>query len=229
MKRRYKLLLIIFLGSMLTLIISFIFKDDKINFTALGDGVAIGMVTYDYVGPSFNDYLKDYFENKKILKNFNNDFTSQYLLIEELNDYLNENKYGKKSTMPLKQIIAKSDIVTIAIGMDEFVDYTIKNKLNSERILNYLNNYQTFLENIRSFYDKEIIIISLYPAYDMDKNIIFDVNSKLESLAVAYKCKYLNIMALAINPHYYIDNSEYYINYQGHKAIYRNILKLINY
>ena len=42
--------------------------DNKLNIVALGDGVASGETSYNIDGISYNDYIKDYFSNKKLLK-----------------------------------------------------------------------------------------------------------------------------------------------------------------
>ena len=62
MKRRYKLLLIIIFGALLTFLINFITVKDKINLVSLGDGFSLGMTPYNVAGPSFNDYLKENIE-----------------------------------------------------------------------------------------------------------------------------------------------------------------------
>ena len=65
MKRRYKLLLIIVIGSVLAIVIYFQVHSSKLNLVAIGDGFSLGMTPYNVVGISFNDYLT--FSNRKII------------------------------------------------------------------------------------------------------------------------------------------------------------------
>ena len=65
MKRRYKLILIIVLGAILTFIINSLRVSSKTNFMAIGDGFSVGMTPYNVAGTSFNDYLAEKLENKK--------------------------------------------------------------------------------------------------------------------------------------------------------------------
>lgn len=226
MKRRYQLLLIIIVGIFLTIFINNTTVENKISYVAIGDGVSLGMTAYNVVGYSYNDYFVENIENKNKLQNYNNEFSIQHLTIEKLNDYLEDNVTGVKSKIPFKQTLAKGDIIIINIGMDEFIDLAIKNKISDAYIEKYIHDYNQFIKNIRTFYDKELIIIGLYPVYNLDKNTIYNINKGLQSIAVDNKSKFLDITAISLNEEYYLDNTSYYMNYKGHKAIYNQLLKI---
>ena len=155
MKRRYKLLLIITLGALLTFLINFTTVKDKINLVSLGDGFSLGMTPYNVAGPSFNDYLKENIESQNKLGSYNNEFSIAHLRIHELNDYLEDNTLGKFTRVPIKQTIASSDIITLSIGLDEFADLSLQNNLTIEAMDNYLKEIEIFLKTIREFYDKK--------------------------------------------------------------------------
>lgn len=227
MKRRYKILLIIIIGIIITFIINFSVQDNKLSLVSLGDGFSLGMISYNTDGVSYNDYLKDYLDNKNKLKSYNSEFSKELYDIENLYNDLENNTLSVKTKTPLKQIISKANILTIGIGMDEIMDYHIKNKLNEERINNYLNYYSKLIKDIRTFYDKDLIILSLYPSFNIDKNIIYKINKNLESIAVLNKCKYIDITAIGLNKENYLDNTTYYLNYKGNKEIYNIIRKVI--
>lgn len=226
MKRRYKLLLIILSGVLLAILINFITVEDKITLVAMGDGVSIGMMSSNIVGYSYNDYLKEYYETKNDLDSYNNEFSEQHLTIENLNMYLEKNVKGSKTKVPIKQILAKADLITINIGMDELIDYSTKNMLNEKRIDTFILNYNEFIKQIRSFYDKEILIVGLYPFYNLDNNSIYEINNRIKKIAGNNKVKFLDITAISLNSEYYTSSS-YYMNYKGHQAIYKEILKNI--
>ena len=64
LKRRYKLLLIILIGGALTFLINTTQVKSKIDLVSIGDGLSLGMTPYNVAGNSFNDYIKEYLENK---------------------------------------------------------------------------------------------------------------------------------------------------------------------
>ena len=122
-KLKYKIGLILIVALVITLLINSITFHDKINYTALGDGLALGITPRDLMGKSFNDYYVEMLENNHKLASFNTEFIKRYLTSEDMWDLLNANKKGPSSHIAIKQILAKSDIITRAIGLDERVDF----------------------------------------------------------------------------------------------------------
>ena len=226
MKRRYKLLIIILVGAALTILINFVTFKNKLNLVSLGDGFSLGMTPYNVAGPSFNDYLKQYLETKNKLANYNNEFSQAHLKAHELNDNLEDNALGKFTRIPIKQTIASAEILTISIGLDEFADLSIQNNLTSESADNYLKEMDTLLKTIREFYDKKIIILGLYSAYQLNKSDVLEINSKLNLLAGNYNCIYYDLFSYSLN-NKYLNNNSYYINYEGHKKIANDLIKII--
>lgn len=228
MKRRYKLLLIILLGASATFLINFITFKNKINLVSLGDGFSLGMTPYNVAGPSFNDYLKENLESQKKLDNYNNEFSQSHLRIHELNDYLEDNALGKFTRIPIKQTIASADIITLSIGLDEFADLSIQNNLSTEAMDNYLKEIEIFLQTIREFYDKKIIMVGLYPAYKFDQKDAIEINNSLKKICGKYDTYFLDIIAYYLNDSYYLDKTSYYLNYQAHKKIANDLTKMLN-
>lgn len=228
MKRRYKLLLIILIGSALTILISFITFKTKINLVSLGDGFSLGMTSYNVAGPSFNDYLKEHLESQNKISSYNNEFSQAHLTVHELNEYLEDNTLGKFTRIPIKQTIASADILTISIGIDEFADLSIQNNLTKEAMDNYIKEIDNFLKTIREFYDKEIIIIGLYPAYKFDKKDAIEINNLLRKTAGKYNSHFLDIIAYYLNENYYLDKTSYYLNYKAHQKIAEDLTKMLN-
>ncbi len=227
MKRRYKLLLIIVIGSIITFLIYFHSNKSKINLVALGDGFSLGMTPYNVVGISFNDYLSDYYENKNNLNDFNKEFCLSHLDIEKLDYWLEKNELGKKTRKPIKQVIEQADILTIAIGLDEFADLSLRKVDYEEYINQFILNYKDVLSTIRTFYDKPIIILGIYPAYNLDKNTTLIINKNIQKLSLTYNTKYLDLLPLSLNKNYYLQPTSYYLNYQAHQKIANDILKII--
>ena len=222
MKRRYKLLLIILIGAILTIFINSLRVTSKTTLTSFGDGLSIGMTPYNVAGTSFNDYLKEKLETKDDLKSYNNEFSYVHQTIHELNEHLNNNDYGKTRT-PIKQIIAKSDLLTLAIGVDEFASKSQVEEITSEIIDNYIADMNIFLKNIREFYDKQIIVIGVYPALQFSKKDAVEVNSKLKVLCGKYDATFLDILATSLHEEYYLEKTSYYMNYLAHKDISKGL------
>ena len=74
MSRKYKLIIIILVSVILTYFIYFYNKDKKITIMAMGDSVASGETSYNIDGISYNDYLKEYFKSKHLLKKYNDSY-----------------------------------------------------------------------------------------------------------------------------------------------------------
>ena len=76
-------------------IIFIIYKGNNknyINITILGDGLSQGINSYETIDYGYGDYLKDYYQNKNLLKNYSKDFTKSDMSIEMLNSYILMNK-----------------------------------------------------------------------------------------------------------------------------------------
>ena len=141
--------------------------------------------------------------------------------------YLKENKLGNFTRTPIKQVLAKADIITIAIGIDEFANLSLYEDISNNLIENYIYEMDNLLKNIREFYDKEIVIISLYPAYNLGKNETIEINNKLNQLATNYKCKYLDILAYSLNKNYFLNNTSYYMNHLAHERIANELINML--
>ncbi len=217
MKRRYKLLIIILLGIILTIFINSMRITSKTNLVALGDGLSNGMTPYNVAGTSFNDYLKEK------LDTYNLEFSYANQSVHELNEHLSKNALGKYTKTPIKQILAKASIITIAIGIDEFASKSLTEEITADTIDNYILEVNTLLSSIRYFYDKDIVVIGLYPAYNFLKKDAIEVNAKLKTLCGKYNTYFLDIIDFPLHEEYYLQDSSYYMNYIAHKEIFKEI------
>lgn len=227
MKRRYKLFLIIILGAILTFVIYFSNQSSQINIVAIGDGVALGMTPYNVLGISFNDYLKEHYAQNNLLNNYNKEFCLSHLTSKELNDSLEKNAIGPKSNKPIKQIIEQANILTIALGVDEFADISLRTDNFAEYITAFILNYKNILTTIRTFYDGKLIVLGLYPAYNLDKNTVITINKELQKLSLNYDFIFLDLLPISLNSKYYLQPTSYYMNYEAHQKIFKDILRFL--
>ena len=225
MKRRYKLALIIITGCLITFFINSVVPKNKITLVAIGDSFSAALTPSGVVGTSFTDYTKEYLENKKLLDSYNYDYSYDHLLLTDLNDFLDNNTL--RNGLAIKQLIAQADIITIAIGIDELADISLRKNIDNEVINNYITEYETILKQIRAFYKKKIIVAGLYPVYNVTKNDIVDLNKKMSVMCGKYDALFIDILPFAINSEYYFKPDSYYLNYKIHKKISEIIVKYI--
>ncbi len=222
---RKKVIAIALIGAILSVIIYFFTKTDKITIVSIGDGLSLGMTPYGIEGYSFNDYLKqDYLTNHK-LNSYIHEFANAGMTLKELIYEIKENRsiVIKENTIEIKQAINQADILTIAIGMDELANTKITNQIKNE----YLHDLEELLSIIKVLTQKKVIIISLYTWGPNDLLTIEKLNASIRDLALTNDFLFLDINKLLMNKDYYLSQDSYYINYLGHKAIYQDLKKLL--
>lgn len=199
---------------------------NKITLVSIGDSFSLAMTPYNVVGTSYSDYLKEMYEEENKLESYNNDFAINNLRVYELNNYLEKNVIGSISKIPIKQILAKAEIITIAIGVDEMSSKSLEQSIDEDIIDKYLKEMEILLKSIRDFYDNNIILIGLYPAKKFDINDVIIVNKGLNKLCGKYKVNFIDILTDSLNKDYYFSNNSYYMNYKVHKKIAGLIYKI---
>lgn len=217
MRRLYKIIIILFICVLFTILVYFFSLKNSIDYLALGDGVASGETPYNIKGISFNDY---FIENNHI-KSYNENYSYKNNTIEKLINDINNNV--KSDNKYLKQLIYEADVITIAIGMDETIKYSLTNDLNDEYIKKYCNNYERLIKILTNLNKKEIIIISLYNHSSIKTKDIIILNSMISNIADKYKCKFINISSFFKEDIYILDNKSYYFSHKVHYKIYQMI------
>lgn len=224
MKRKYKLILIILISSIFTYLIYFLNKEDKINIVALGDGIASGETSYEIDGISFNDYIKEYFDNRKLLDNYDNNYAYKNYKISELINDLKSNDLKEDEDLYIKQILHKANLITIAIGEEELVKLSITKDLNKEYLKKFITEYDDLLFLLKEITDAKIFVVGFYENNFLNKSNVIILNSELSNIAIKYEVTFINIADLMLNKEYYLDNKSFYFNYKGHKAISEMII-----
>lgn len=224
MKRKYRLILIILISAIFTYFIYFYNINDKINLVAIGDGIASGETSYDIDGISYNDYLKEYFERRKILKSYNNKYTYEnYELSDFIND-LNTNNLKEKVDLYIKQLLHQADLITISFGEEKLSKLAITKDLDMNYLKNFIQEYDNLLYLLREITEAKIIIIGFYENAYLDKSSVIVLNSEISNIAINYGATFINISDLMLNKDYYLDSKSIYFNYKGHKRIAEMII-----
>lgn len=227
MKRKYKLLIII-LSSVFIAYFIYIFNlDNKIYLSSFGDGVSSGQTSYNIDGISYNDYLKEYYQSKNMLKEYNKEYTkTNYKIKEFLND-IKENHYDKFNDIYIEQIIHKSNIITLCFGEDELTKLSMTNDINEEIIKEFLKNYDKVLKELNALTEAKIFVIGLYENTYLSKSNLIIINSELANIVNKYQNVFINISDLMLNKEYFLNKNSYYFSYLGHETISEIILHSI--
>lgn len=219
-----KIILILLVGSILTILIYYFNKDtSKVNFLALGDGLSTGMTPYHVEGYDFNDYLVEYLNENNNLENYYKSFNETDETINNLLTKIRMNIESLDKKIKIKQAIKEADLITIAIGMDELNNYASKNNLGSTKIKGYLKKYEELLKIVTNLNDKKKIIVGLYSTNRINQTKINKINDELNKLAQKYKLEFIDIAEITKNLEYFSLPNNYYLNYQGQEFIYLKI------
>lgn len=219
---RKKIILTILVGSVLTFFIYKTFYHEDMNIMTLGDGVGSGLTAYNIKGYSYNDYLRDYYEKNKLLKEYITEFSNPEETTETLILKL-QNNYTLESTgLSITQAISKAKILTISIGMNEL---SHKMEIETEEIETYINNIEKILKLLRIYNKKEIFLTSLYETSFLNNSKVTEINNRLKQLCDTYQVHYIDITNILKNKEYLFNNTSFYFNYRGHRYISEQILK----
>lgn len=215
-----KIFCIILIGTIFTFIIYKTMYHETTYFLALGDGLAKGITPYEMEGYSFNDYLKEELKSQGKLDKYIREFTKEDIKIQELNDAILQNKKLADKNLQIQQAIKKADIITVAIGMDEWISKTQKGKATNSQIENYTLQMNRLLSYLNQNSQARIIILSLYPYNLLTKETAYKINKEIENLANSFHNIYVDIANISTDNNYFQKELNYYPNDIGHKKIF---------
>ena len=219
-----KIILIALIGAILSVLIYLNTKKEEINIVALGDGISLGMTPYKIEGYSYNDYLKDHYKEKQILNHYYN-YSELNLTAKELIYAIKENQKItlKNKEIEIQRVIHEADILTLCIGMDELsVDKITKNMINA-----YKKDLEELLNMIKFLNNKKVFVLGLYTMKNEEELNIMKLNAIIKDFSIKNNFIFLDINNMLKEDKYYLDKNSYYINYEGHKRIYKELLKAI--
>lgn len=216
-----QIILTILAGIILAFMIYKVTYHDEMKILGLGDGIALGMTSYNVEGYSYNDYLKDYFEQNSILREYNTEFAASNETSKNLLEKINNNEQLESNNITIQQAISKAKIITIGIGMEELNNLK---ELKSKYIENYLTNISNILKQIRIFNKKEVFLLSLYPSGKLKGEQLQQINIRLQQIAQENECKYINIESITKEKEYFFKPQSFYLNYKGHRYISEQII-----
>ena len=149
------IILTVVCGAILTFIIYKVTYHETLNMLVLGDGLATGITDYDVEGYSFNDYIRDKLEDNN-LEEYITEFASTEETSETLKTKISTNYTLESTNLSIQQAIAKSKIITLALGTKEL---NSKSKLKSKDIETYLNNMERIVKLLTTYNHNSIFLM----------------------------------------------------------------------
>ena len=213
-----KILFIIFV-SVLVFIIYFALRDQKVYYVSIGDYYnSENKLEYNYT-----NYILDYLDEiNKLEKNvsiMNNEYR-----VTDIIKLINENE--KINDKNIKNILIKSDLITLSIGYSDIL--TKVDKYDNFKINKLINNYIIDLENLfillRKYCKEEIVMIGYYNIFENKKyeDSIKYLNRLTEELCDKYGIKFVNIEEMILYSY------SYYPTMEGEHIIFNKIRKIID-
>lgn len=210
------------IGAILSIIIYFLTVNNDINLVAIGDSLANGSTAYNIKGYSFNDYLKNDYKDKHILKNYY-EYTHDNKTVKELIYEIKENKKLDNSNIELKQAINEADILTVAIGLDEMT----KIKLTKANLNEFQHDFLELSSMIKMLNNKKVIIVGVYKTSNNDILNIARINAIIRDIALDNDFIFVDIDSYLNDKKYFFDEKSRELNYLGHEVIYNEIKKCL--
>lgn len=220
---KYKIFIIIVLGTLFTSIIYFYTDKDNLNVLALGDGISTGMTSYHIEGYDYNEYLVEFLNENKQLEHYYKNFNEVDETASSLLNKINNNIENIDKKIKLKQAIKEADIITLTLGMDELNNYAKKSNLGSTKISGYLNKYEEVIKALRKLNNKDIYLIGVYETTLLNEAKVKKINEELNNLCKQYNMTYIDIEDITEYTEFFISKKEYYLNYKGQEYIFNKI------
>lgn len=170
---KYKKFAIFITSVLVILCIYKITNYNKVNYTALGDGIAKGKTPFDKIGLSYTDYFHQFLKNKYITNSDYKQFSYEDCRITDLINKIDSVLISKEDSKQnnITQAIKQADIITLSVGSDELFYKLKQNKKNIEnnkisKELKYIDeifkDYELLISKIRNITKKPIILIGYY-------------------------------------------------------------------
>ena len=201
-------------------------EGNKKNYLVIGDSLSKGINEYGVVSYGYSDFIKDYLEDKKILKNYNKTYTDVNYKVSDIVKILEYNE--SKNNISLNRLIKEADIITISLGIDEIYYKINKNNQNIYTYIdNMISNYNKILNYISKFHHDKVYILGYYNTTKNNIDIFNYANYKLEVLTKKYNYTYIDLAKILDNNPTYISqiSNNYMPNIRGYEKISQIIVE----
>lgn len=210
------------------------FRDTRVYYLTLGDGLSYGTTPYGGVDYGYSDYIKDYLKEKNKLEIFVNEFSKEDYrttdLTRDIKDNVETEIDGKNKT--IQNALIKADLITLSIGNSELLknlelstDFGLNDLV--KRFDSYVNDLDELLSLIRR-YSKETIVLTGYynPTSNEELNALFNnLNRNVSNL-----CNKYNVIFIIPDENfnnYIINKNNIYPSKEGYKNLSEKIIEKI--
>ena len=205
-------ILFLFLSIFACYIIYNLTEKEELNYTAIGDTI------------SDNNYKQI---NSAII--YNNLFTDPDYRLKDLLNIIkyNQEKELSNNKISIHQVLKKTDILIISLGMNDIYSKLEDNPNNIYTYVNnMLNTYEEILQEINRYDYHQVFILGYYNVTEKYQDIYTYLNYKLEKLTNNYHYTYLNLdHHLHNKPELLTENTKFYLNNQGKKEIIKILVE----
>ncbi len=209
---------------------------DQINYIALGDSLAEGKNPYGEISYGYPDFVAESLKEKDKLKSYTKKYTKSGYQTEDIIQQLNNYNDIKKD-------LRESELTTISIGANDFLNHIDKRNLNINDISSYkfiidgiIPDLDNCLKEVRKYAKNKLIIVGyynpipfLFNTSEKDLDQLFSyIDDKYNTLAKKYKATYIsNYQLFKKNRDFLPNPADIHPNIDGYKAIAKEILKKI--
>lgn len=221
MTRVTKLIILI----IMSLSVYFIYQktnNTNIKILTIGDSLAMGINSYGIKEYSYSNYYKDYIKSKNKQVKLNDKYSTKDLTIKELITKV-------KTNNKLKRDLSEAHILILNIGYYDLLhEINIENELDSKKLTQILtkinNNYQVLINNIRNYYNNEIIIVGYYSPNVNNYYLNIGIRKLNTILENNKDIEFIDIYNTLNNKKYFSNPKSYYPNRLGYNVISNKII-----
>lgn len=208
--------------------IYYFFKNEKLNYIALGDSLAEGMNSYGEIGYSYTDYFAESLKKKNRLSYYSKEYTKNGYKTEDIIKEIEINNNLKKD-------LRESDLVTVSIGANDLLNSINFKNLNANNILELkskviliLPSLDECIKEIRKYAKEDIVIMGYYNPIPFLFNVSGDdldelfayIDEEYRKIAKKYDTDYISLYQLFKSNTSFLPNpSDIHPNSAGYKAI----------
>ncbi len=223
------------------------YREDKINYIALGDSLAQGENPYGEIGYGYADNIKEYLSSKDKLKSYTKGYAKSGDTTQDLINKINTNMKVKinNEEIGIKRALRESDLVTISIGANDllrslnFDDLSLLESLDYSKIEKKIDQIipkvDHAIREVKKYAKKEILVIGYYNPInkkiidDEDlKDLVAKIDQEYEDICKQEKVEYIKVSDEFETHEDYLPNPfNIHPNYKGYEAISNKIIKYL--
>ena len=208
--------------------------DKKVYYLSIGDFITTG-IDNDF---EWNDKIVTYLKDKNKFEVYVNSFSKENLRTTDLYNMIDNNEKDiiDKKEKTIKNALIKADLLTLSIGMNDFIyKMGIDKQNNLNELYDYVDEVMLDLDNllniIRKYCKEDIIITNYYVPTNLknENNIkmINYANNCLEELVKQYNIELVDISNYSNNASLFLTNTPF-LSTSGNDLIYNQFQEKIN-